>query len=67
MAKVILKDKVLMLLKQLEKDIFQPPFEKLVGDLKGKYSRHLNIQHRLVYRLDKTAKIFKILKAYEHY
>ncbi|CCI33428.1 Addiction module toxin, Txe/YoeB family (fragment) [Microcystis sp. T1-4] len=56
-----------MLLKQLEKDIFQPPFEKLVGDLKGKYSRHLNIQHRLVYRLDKTAKIFKILKAYEHY
>ena len=65
--KIGLRDKVLILLKQLEKDPFQQPFEKLVGDLKGKYSRRINIQHRLVYSVDKTAKIIKILKAYEHY
>ena len=48
-----LKDKAQALLDVLEADPFQtpPPFEKLVGDLAGAYSRRINIQHRLVYQV----------------
>ncbi|OFV98300.1 MAG: toxin of toxin-antitoxin system [Acidobacteria bacterium RIFCSPLOWO2_12_FULL_54_10] len=44
-----------------------PPFEKLVGDLQGAYSRRINIQHRLVYQVLKTPRIVKVLRMWTHY
>ena len=53
----------------LEKDPWQnpPPFEKLVGDLSGAYSRRINIQHRLVYQVLEAEKAVKILRLWTHY
>ncbi len=57
------------LLAIIEKDPFQnpPPFEKLLGDLEGAYSRRINIQHRLVYQVLEKEKIVKILRLWTHY
>ena len=44
-----------------------PPFEKLVGDLAGAYSRRINIQHRLVYQVLEDEKIVKVLRFWSHY
>ena len=44
-----------------------PPYEKLVGDLSGAYSRRINIQHRLVYQVLEKEKIVKILRMWTHY
>ncbi len=57
------------LLQILAKNPFQnpPPFEKLVGDLDGAYSRRINIQHRLVYQVLKANKIVKVLRFWTHY
>jgi toxin YoeB len=44
-----------------------PPFEKLVGDLAGAYSRRINIQHRLVYQIVEDQKIVKIIRMWTHY
>ena len=44
-----------------------PPYEKLVGDLSGAYSRRINIQHRLVYQVYKEEKIVKVLRMWTHY
>ncbi len=44
-----------------------PPYEKLVGDLAGVYSRRINIQHRLVYDVDKAARVVKVLRLWTHY
>jgi Txe/YoeB family toxin of toxin-antitoxin system len=46
-----------------------PPYEKLVGDLQGAYSRRINIQHRLVYQvlMDKDIKMVKVLRMWSHY
>ena len=44
-----------------------PPYEKLVGDLDGAYSRRLNIQHRLVYQVLKKERIVKVLRMWTHY
>ena len=44
-----------------------PPFEALVGDLKGAYSRRINIQHRLVYQVIEEEKTVKILRLWTHY
>ena len=44
-----------------------PPFEKLVGDLKGAYSRRINIQHRLVYQIIKKSRTVKIISMWSHY
>lgn len=64
-----LKSKALMLLGILEKNPFQtpPPYEKLVGDLAGSYSRRINIQLRLVYQVLETEKIVKVLRLWSHY
>ena len=64
-----LKDKALALLQILEIDPFQnpPPFEKLVGDLKGAYSRRINIQHRLVYEVFRKEKTVRVLRMWTHY
>lgn len=44
-----------------------PPYEKLVGDLKGAYSRRINIQHRLVYQVIATDHTVKVLRMWSHY
>jgi toxin YoeB len=64
-----LREKAIALLETLARDPFAnpPPFEKLVGDLAGAYSRRINIQHRLVYQVVKTGKIVKILRMWTHY
>lgn len=51
----------------LEEDPFIPPYEKLVGELEGVYSRRIYIQHRVVYQLYKKEKIVKIIRMYTHY
>ncbi len=64
-----LKKKAKGLLELLENDPFQnpPPFEKLVGDLEGAYSRRINIQHRLVYQVLIDEHIVKVLRMWTHY
>ena len=64
-----LKDKALLLLAILKNDPFQnpPPFEKLVGDLAGTYSRRINIQHRLIYQVLSDERQVKILRFWSHY
>lgn len=64
-----LQKKVLALLDLIERDpyAYPPPFEKLVGDLAGAYSRRINIQHRLVYQILKTEKTVKVLRMWTHY
>ena len=44
-----------------------PPFEKLVGDLAGAYSRRINIQHRLVYEILNKEKVVKVIRMWTHY
>jgi len=44
-----------------------PPFEKLLGDLEGAYSRRINIQHRLVYQVLRKEKVVKVLRLWTHY
>lgn len=50
-------------------DPFQnpPPYEKLVGDLAGTYSRRINIQHRLIYEVFKKERIVRVLRMWTHY
>ena len=64
-----LKDKTLVLLEILKADPLQnpPPYEKLVGDLQGAYSRRINIQHRLVYEIFRKEKTVRILRMWTHY
>jgi Txe/YoeB family toxin of toxin-antitoxin system len=44
-----------------------PPFEKLIGDLSGAYSRRINIQHRLVYQIIDDEKTVKVIRMWTHY
>ena len=64
-----LKAKAQALLAILEQNPWKnpPPFEKLVGDLSGAYSRRINIQHRLVYQVLEAEKVVKILRLWTHY
>jgi Txe/YoeB family toxin of toxin-antitoxin system len=64
-----LKPKAQELLAILASDPFQnpPPFEKLVGDLAGAYSRRINIQHRIVYEVFTKQKAVRILRMWTHY
>ena len=64
-----LEEKALELIKITKENPFQnpPPYEKLIGDLKGMYSRRINIQHRIVYAVVKEDKVIKILSMYSHY
>ena len=64
-----LKEKAKHLISILEENPFQnpPPYEKLVGDLSGAYSRRINIQHRLVYQVYADEHIVKILRMWTHY
>ena len=64
-----LNEKTQIMLDLLEVDPLQnpPPYEKLVGDLKGAYSRRINIQHRLVYEIFRKEKVVRILRMWTHY
>jgi Txe/YoeB family toxin of toxin-antitoxin system len=64
-----LRPKAERLLALLAEDPFQnpPPYEKLVGDLSGFYSRRINIQHRLVYQIDEKERVVKVLRLWTHY
>ena len=64
-----LKPKAQELLAILEKDPLQnpPPFEKLVGDLTGAYSRRINIQHRIVYEIFVKERTVRVLRMWTHY
>ncbi len=64
-----LKNKTQALLDIIREDPFQkpPPYEKLVGDLAGAYSRRINIQHRLVYQVLEEERSVKVLRLWTHY
>ncbi|PKG92885.1 Txe/YoeB family addiction module toxin [Paraglaciecola sp. MB-3u-78] len=64
-----LKAKAQELLNIIKNDPYQnpPPFEKLVGDLTGAYSRRINIQHRLVYQVLEQQQSIKVLRLWTHY
>ncbi len=64
-----LKPSASRLLDILREDPFQnpPPFEKLLGDVSGAYSRRINIQHRLVYQVLEDIKTVKVIKMWTHY
>lgn len=64
-----LKGKAELLLRIISENPFQnpPPYEKLVGDLHGAYSRRINIQHRLVYEVLSDDKIVKVIRMWSHY
>lgn len=64
-----LKPRAKELLDLIAEDPFRkpPPFEKLVGDLSGAYSRRINIQHRLVYQILEDEETIKILRLWSHY
>ncbi|ABE04605.1 toxin of toxin-antitoxin system [Rickettsia bellii] len=68
-ARAGLKNNVELLLNIISTDPWKayPPYEKLIGDLSGCYSRRINIQHRLVYEVYKEEKIVKVFRMWTHY
>ena len=64
-----LKQKAQELLVVVAEDLFQtpPPYEKLVGDLAGAYSRRVNIQHRMVYEVFRKERTVRVLRMWTHY
>ena len=64
-----LRPKAEQILELLTRDPFQnpPPYEKLVGDLAGAYSRRINIQHRIVYEVFVKQKTVRVLRMWTHY
>ncbi|MFT4255605.1 MAG: Txe/YoeB family addiction module toxin [Pseudoxanthomonas sp.] len=69
LASAGLKEKARALLAVVAENPFQnpPPYEKLVGDLAGAYSRRINIQHRLVYEVVQSEHAVKVLRMWTHY
>ncbi len=64
-----LRHKVISLLEVLEENPYKkpPPYEKLVGDFSGAYSRRINIQHRLVYQVCEEKHVVKVIRIWTHY
>ena len=62
-----LKSQAQALLEIRQNNPYQPPYEKLVGNLAGYYSRRINIQHRLVYEILEEEKVVRVLKMWSHY
>ena len=64
-----LKEKTQLLLDLLGEDPLRnpPPFEKLVGDLAGAFSRRINVQHRLVYEIRERERTVKVIRMWTHY
>jgi Txe/YoeB family toxin of toxin-antitoxin system len=69
LARAGLKEKAERLIAVLREDPFRtpPPYEKLVGDLAGAYSRRINLQHRLVYQVLQAERVVKVLRMWTHY
>ena len=69
LASAGLKPKAETLLGMLRVNPYQnpPPYEKLIGDLSGAYSRRINIQHRLVYQVYDAERVVKVLRMWTHY
>ena len=69
LSKSGLRQRAEELIQVLQEDPYRspPPFEKLVGDLAGAYSRRINIQHRLVYQVIDDERAVKILRLWTHY
>jgi Txe/YoeB family toxin of toxin-antitoxin system len=67
--KANLKNNVLKLIEILHNNLYQnpPPYEKLLGNMLGSYSRRINIQHRLIYQIYESKKIVKIIRMWTHY
>lgn len=65
----VLKEKAKVSLEIIRENPFQnpPPYEQLVGDLVGAYSRRINIQHRLVYQVLQEEHAVKVLRLWSHY
>ncbi len=66
-ANLKIKAQELLLIIELNPYTNPPPYEKLVGDLSGAYSRRINIQHRIVYQVIEEEKAVKILRLWSHY
>ncbi len=64
-----LKSKAEAIIQILRENPYQvpPPYEKLLGDLAGAYSRRINIQHRLVYQILDDDKTVKVIRMWTHY
>ena len=64
-----LKDKAKHLINIIKENLYQnlPPYEKLIGDLSGSYSRRINIQHRLVYQVYEKENTIKVIRLWTHY
>jgi Txe/YoeB family toxin of toxin-antitoxin system len=64
-----LKNNIQKIIEVLQKNPYQnpPPYEKLLGDLSGAYSRRINIHHRLIYQIYEKEKIVKIIRMWTHY
>jgi toxin YoeB len=69
LAEAGLKQKATELLEILTRNPYQnpPPYEKLVGDLTGAYSRRINVHHRLVYQVLDAERIVKVIRLWSHY
>ena len=69
LASANLKEKAQALLEIIQNNPYQipPPYEKLVGDLSGAYSRRINIKHRLVYQTLEEEMAIKVLRLWTHY
>ena len=69
LARSGMKPKAEYLLSVLREDPYRtpPPFEKLLGDLRGAYSRRINVQHRLVYQVLDDERTVKVLRMWTHH
>ena len=69
LSAAVLRSKAETLLDILRENPYQtpPPFEKLIGDLSGAYSRRINIQHRLVYQIIDDQNTVKVIRMWTHY
>ena len=62
-----LTSKLSQLIEILKQDPYRPPYEKLSGNLQGYYSRRINIKHRLVYSIDESSKVIRVVSVWSHY
>ncbi len=62
-----LESNIKSLLEIIKRNPFEPPYEKLAGNLKGYYSRRINIKHRLVYSVDEDSKTVRVVSVWSHY
>ena len=62
-----LETNVKELIEVLKSNPYQPPYEKLSGNLKGYYSRRINIKHRLIYSVNDETKTIRVVSVWSHY